>query len=101
MSKTVKLGLLSLLTTTALMSANANAASIANPNGVRAAIDALSMVDNVQAYVVDGRRYCWFDDGWQGPGWYWCGYPWRYGYGWGGGYGWRGWRWYGRSNYWR
>lgn len=39
-----------------------------------------------------GRNYCWYDDGWQGPGWYWCGYAWNNGYGWGGGYGWNGWR---------
>jgi hypothetical protein len=39
-----------------------------------------------------GRNYCWYDGGWRGPGYYWCGYAWRRGYGWGGGYGWRGWR---------
>ena len=38
-----------------------------------------------------GRNYCWYDGGWRGPGYYWCGYAWRRGYGWGGGYGWRGW----------
>jgi hypothetical protein len=38
-----------------------------------------------------GRQYCWYDGGWQGPGWYWCGYAWRRGYGWGGGYGWHNW----------
>jgi hypothetical protein len=32
-------------------------------------------------YLWGGRRYCWYDGGWQGPGWYWCGYPWRAGYG--------------------
>lgn len=39
-----------------------------------------------------GRNYCWYDGGWRGPGYYWCGYAWRRGYGWGGGYGWNGWR---------
>jgi hypothetical protein len=43
-------------------------------------------------YPYAGRRYCWYDYGWSGPGWYWCGYAGRRGYGWGGGYGWRGWR---------
>jgi hypothetical protein len=38
-----------------------------------------------------GHNFCWYDDGWQGPGWYWCNYAWRSGYGWGGGDGWRGW----------
>jgi hypothetical protein len=42
-------------------------------------------------YVWGGRHYCWYDGGWHGPGYYWCGYRWRSGYGWGGGYGWRGW----------
>jgi hypothetical protein len=43
-------------------------------------------------FVLNGRNYCWYDDGWQGPGWYWCGYAYRTGFGWGGGYGWNGWR---------
>lgn len=43
-------------------------------------------------YIWGGRRYCWYFDGWRGPGWYWCGYGARYGYGWGGGWGWHGWR---------
>src|SRR3569623_3206065 len=43
-------------------------------------------------YYWGGRRYCWYFDGWRGPGLYWCGYGARYGYGWGGGYGWHGWR---------
>jgi hypothetical protein len=38
-----------------------------------------------------GHNFCWYDDGWQGPGWYWCNYAWRSGYGWGGGDGWHGW----------
>ncbi len=43
-------------------------------------------------YVWGGRQYCWYVNGWHGPGWYWCGYAFRRGYGWGGGEGWRGWR---------
>jgi hypothetical protein len=38
-----------------------------------------------------GHNFCWYEDGWQGPGWYWCNYAWRSGYGWGGGDGWHGW----------
>ncbi|MGP0057714.1 MAG: hypothetical protein ACLPID_00285 [Beijerinckiaceae bacterium] len=45
----------------------------------------------VNPYFWGGHRYCWYDDGWQGGGWYWCGYPWRRGFGWGGPAGWRGW----------
>jgi hypothetical protein len=48
-------------------------------------------LDHVQ-WFWGGRNYCWYDGGWRGPGFYWCGYAWRRGYGWGGGYGWRGWR---------
>ncbi|WP_156970891.1 hypothetical protein [Beijerinckia mobilis] len=49
-----------------------------------------SLIEPVQ-YVWGGRNYCWYPGGWQGPGWYWCGYAWRHGYGWGGGHGWQGW----------
>ena len=44
----------------------------------------------VAPFFWSGHRYCWYDSGWRGPGWYWCGYAWHRGYGWGGGYGWRG-----------
>jgi hypothetical protein len=42
-------------------------------------------------FFFGGYNYCFYDNGWHGPGWYWCGYGWRRGYGWGGGYGFRGW----------
>src|SRR6266480_2270436 len=69
----------------------ADAMPLGDPVGSRAAIDDLNIVDNVQ-YFWGGRRYCWYDDGRNGPGWYWCG---RYlipGIGFGGGVGFRGWR---------
>jgi hypothetical protein len=47
-------------------------------------------------YMWGGRRYCWYPEGWRGPGYYWCGYAGRRGLGWGGGYGWHGW---GRDRY--
>jgi hypothetical protein len=47
-------------------------------------------VENAQFFFL-GHNFCWYDDGWQGPGWYWCNYAWRSGYGWGGGDGWHGW----------
>ena len=46
-------------------------------------------------YLWGGRRFCWYDNAWNGPGWYRCGYAFRRGYGWGGGYGWNGWVWRG------
>jgi hypothetical protein len=42
-------------------------------------------------FFFGGRDYCWYDGGWNGSGWYWCGYGYRHGYGWGGGEGFRGW----------
>jgi hypothetical protein len=42
-------------------------------------------------FIYGGRNYCWYDDGWHGPGYYWCGYAFRRGLGWGGGAGWHGW----------
>ena len=47
-------------------------------------------VEQAQFFFL-GHNYCWYDNGWQGPGWYWCNYAWRSGYGWGGGDGWQGW----------
>jgi hypothetical protein len=45
----------------------------------------------VRVYVHEGRRYCFYFDGWHGPGWYRCGFAWRRGLGWGGVYGWNSW----------
>ena len=42
-------------------------------------------------YFYAGRNFCWYTDGWDGPGFYWCGYAWRSGLGWGGAAGWNGW----------
>jgi hypothetical protein len=55
--------------------------------------DALNHVSSVEKaqFVFGGRNYCFYLNGWHGPGWYWCGYSWRRGYGWGGGRGWHGW----------
>ena len=68
----------------------AQAAVIGPPAGLRIAADELAVIKTAQ-FVWQGRRYCWYDDGWRGPGWYWCGYHWRRGFGWGGPVGWRGW----------
>ena len=42
-------------------------------------------------FFYGGRNYCWYLEGWRGPGYYWCGFNWRRGFGWGGGYGWNNW----------
>jgi len=72
MRNPIKLGMLALLASTALMTVSANAAAVPNSSAIRGAIDSLSVVDNVQ-YYYGGRQYCWYDVGWQGPGFYWCG----------------------------
>ena len=43
-------------------------------------------------FFFGGRNYCFYYDGWHGPGFYWCGYAYREGLGYGGGEGWNGWR---------
>jgi CVNH domain len=46
--------------------------------------------DEEDSFVSDGASYGWYDDGWNGPGFYIAGYQHRHGYGFGGGEGWRG-----------
>jgi hypothetical protein len=55
-----------------------------------AAADSLNLIEKTQ-FVFGGKEYCWYDDGWHGPGWYWCGYALRQGFGWGGAVGWHNW----------
>jgi hypothetical protein len=74
-----------------IMGASVGAAAIVAPEAIRAAADSLNMVESVQ-FFWGGHNYCWYDDGWNGPGWYWCDYGGRVGLGWGGGYGWHHWR---------
>ena len=33
-------------------------------------------VEQAQFFFL-GHNFCWYDDGWQGPGWYWCDYAWN------------------------
>jgi hypothetical protein len=71
-------------------SGSATAAPALNALGTLAHEDGSPPIERVQ-YYWGGQNYCWYPNGWKGPGWYWCGYASRYGNGWGGGYGWRGW----------
>ncbi len=50
-----------------------------------------NIIEKTAVYIVEGRRYCFYFNGWHGPGWYRCGFARRRGLGWGGVYGWRGW----------
>lgn len=62
------------------------------PGGaIRAASENGAITEQVQ-YRWGGYDYCWYNDGWRGPGWYWCGYAYRPGFGWGGPFGWNNWR---------
>ena len=74
-----------------LSTGGSGAATIGDPQGIRAAIDELSISEQAQ-YRLGGRQYCFYVDGWRGPGWYWCGYQLRRGLGWGGPVGWNNWR---------
>jgi hypothetical protein len=56
-----------------------------------AALEQTSPVETAQ-FFWGGRRYCWYNSAWRGPGWYQCGFAWRRGFGWGGPAGWHGWR---------
>lgn len=73
----------------AMIGGRAQAAVIA-PDGLRMAADEVAVVDEVQ-FTYRGHRFCWYNTGWRGPGWYRCGFRWRRGLGWGGPVGWRGW----------
>ena len=59
-------------------------------SGIASAVQSQSAAEQV-AFRWAGREYCFYDDGWRGPGWYWCGYRLRSGLGWGGPTGWHGW----------
>jgi hypothetical protein len=60
-------------------------------DAIAAAAENGAIIEQVQ-FRWGGYNYCWYDDGWQGPGWYWCGYAYRVGLGWGGPVGWNNWR---------
>src|ERR1700722_8206262 len=55
-----------------------------NPLDIPAAI--------VGGLMFGGHNYCWYDTGWQGPGYYWCGEGYYQENEYGGGDGWQGWR---------
>lgn len=73
-----------------IMVSTAQAAPAGMSGQLGAAADRLNLVEQTQ-FIFEGREYCWYDDGWHGPGWYWCGYALRQGFGWGGSAGWHHW----------
>jgi len=56
----------------AAMSAGRSHAAVMDPNAFRVAADEFAVVQTVQ-FVWKGQRYCWYNRGWRGPGWYRCG----------------------------
>ena len=74
------------------LSAPAQAAMPAQTSPVSPLAQPAQFIFDPLNLVFGGHEWCWYDDGWRGPGWYWCGYGARYGYGWGGGEGFNGWR---------
>jgi hypothetical protein len=74
-----------------MLGASVGAAPMVAPGAIRGVADGLNMVERAQ-FIWIGHNYCWYDDGWNGPGWYWCGQYLTSGIGWGGGYGWHHWQ---------
>lgn len=78
-----------LLAGTGVMSASA--APFAGAQEPREKAKAFETVQVSRMYW-EGDWYCFYWDGWNGPGWYLCDYGFTYGFGWGGHHGWHGWR---------
>ncbi len=75
-----------------LAAANGACAEVGdNTGGALSSLKFMTPVQKAQYYSYGGNNYCWYDEGWQGPGWYSCGDEWLNGFGWGGPYGWNGW----------
>jgi hypothetical protein len=88
----------SLVAGESLFGGNTEAAVVVAPNDILAAANTLNAVQNVQVFYWHGRRYCWYDDGWNGQAGTGAVYAWRCNLGWGGGWGWHGWYHRGRDH---
>ena len=62
----------------------ASALPIGINDGIKAALNEMDLTIKAQVFIVGGRRFCFYFDGWNGPGWYQCGFAFRRGFGWGG-----------------
>jgi len=81
------IGMSAALAIAGLISGQAGAMPLGGPGK---ALDRIDLVAKAQ-YSYGGQSYCWYDDGWNGPGWYVCGQYTVRGVGWGGAAGWHGW----------
>jgi hypothetical protein len=89
MSKIFKsIGMSAAFVVAGFLSGEAGAMPLGGPG--KAGLDRIDLTVPA-AYVWGGKEYCWYDDGWNGPGWYVCGQYTVRGVGWGGGAGWHGW----------
>jgi hypothetical protein len=71
-----------------LLNSTANAAV---GGGLSTTIQGVNLVQKTE-WVFGGHKHCWYDEGWHGPGWYWCGYAHKKDRGWGGPEGFQGWK---------
>lgn len=55
------------------------------------AVPAPTATSGEEEYAYNGQTYGWYDDGWDGPGWYIVGFEFRRGFGFGGREGWHNW----------
>ena len=51
-----------------LVTDQAAAMPLSDSTGIGAALERIRVTDKIQ-YTYGGRNYCWYDDGWNGPGW--------------------------------
>jgi hypothetical protein len=77
------------LIASAATAAIVGASVISSAQAAPTATDRLNIIE--AAHMWNDQSYCWYDEGWNGAGWYQCGYAGRRGYGWGGPMGWHGW----------
>lgn len=75
----------------AMSPSGGHAMSINIGAGLKPALDASDMIQKAAVFIIEGHRYCFYFNGWHGPGWYRCGFAWRRNLGWGGEYGWQSW----------
>jgi hypothetical protein len=70
------------------LNSTANAAA---GSGLSTASQDLGLIQKTE-FLFGGHKHCWYDEGWHGPGWYWCGYAHKKDHGWGGPEGYQGWK---------
>ena len=91
--KTFNLGFafaIAVLSSATFAMGTARATPLATAGKLGRAADRLSLVEQTQ-FIFEDKEYCWYESGWNGPGWYLCGYNMNRGSGYGGPSGWHDW----------